>query len=156
MFMPPGEKGKGRHQTQKKIKTYFRAKTNFQGFNLKHCKYNSEIEDHVYVPKTYAAEEKEKGLMSTFCCSCLLGPCFALVRSNDITRLAYMLSVQHYQSNKEVMRNVEEEMRDEMVELFNKKYMKNMPTPKCIKDTICKAVPNNEDTDSDVSSEDEF
>jgi hypothetical protein len=140
--------------SQPKIKSFFVTKTNFQGFDLRLCKYEPSLREMVYVPLRYGIISKTYGRPILFCASCMLSPCITIEHMEDSCREASRLRVQDGKTNKEARPGLEAKMRQIMSQHFGKKYMKGLPTPKCVHDDMISFLPIGPSCDLDSCSDD--
>ena len=137
--IPPKKK-----RRKKTLKSYFKPKKNFQGKNLKYCKYRHEVKAKVYVPGVtkhgleYGANWAKKGRSVDFCCDCLLAPCISKEYRGDIVNLSSELS--ELWGSDEATEKVEQMMRMKMTFWFGSRCVSKLPTPPCIRRAIDKEL----------------
>lgn len=145
---------KRRKSKQKKLGMFFETETNFQGFKTMYCRYQPELNDKVFVPKEYGEKAKKYKLDCSFCRYCLLGPCITI--EHPVGDVCYYYSVQQRMYNKDIRPRVEATMRDFLTDLFGKKYMRKMPTPRCVVEAIAETAPGGDDSSDSSADEEEF
>lgn len=74
-------KAKATKKPVNKMTKYFCRKTNFQGFCLSKCSYESSIKDYVFVPKNYGVNAWRD---NKICSSCMLKPCIMLEYLDEV------------------------------------------------------------------------
>lgn len=139
--MPKTARATGKRR-RKTLKSYFKVLRNFQGFNLKDCKYEQEIRDKVFVPKCYGTSWRLRwgNVPAEFCRQCLLRPCLTDEYMREI--LVTSRSVEGRYGPAEERNKVENVIRAKMESLFGKRYVRGLPTPCCVLQEINAMLPD--------------
>ena len=127
---------------QQKLEKYFpvtrpkapRVEKNFQGFPSVECRYETEVEKHVYRPPSYYKnwnDQEEPPL----CVDCLLRPCVVKGKWNEIMEFweDVMISEDDSDAMYFKMTNHSESI---LAEIFGDRFVRNNPAPLCVQDLV--------------------
>jgi hypothetical protein len=79
------KKKRGKKKKPVGMKAFFPALKNSQGFDMHLCRFESAIQDHVFVPKKYGDLSRNAGWRDlSFCRSCKLTPCLTVEHFDEI------------------------------------------------------------------------
>lgn len=137
---------------QQKLERYFaltkskgqKVEKNFQGFPLNECRYEEEIDKCVYCPPGYPGEKQaetflrgEKLTDQKLCHDCLLRPCIAKGRRNDI--IGFCEEIMVFESD-----DTSDSMWAKMIEhaetivagVFGSRHVRNHAPPSCVHEMV--------------------
>lgn len=123
------------------LTTFFEHRKNSQGFPMHQCRYQKEVNDHMYVPKNYG--ELSRGMAwrnLSFCTSCKLEPCIMVEHFEDVFEKAMVeLKVQSQKiaagkkcTDLATIQKIEKVPIRFLTKYFGKEYMARHGIPNCV------------------------
>ena len=132
-FIPKKKKKKAKPT---KIDKLFKPKTNFQGFEMKHCVYEPTIKKHVFVPKNYGKNTRDEKEIYSFCQHCNLKPCITLEHYSDMVEKAAELSIAKCLPYNTIVARLETKTKGFMRKYFGAAFTRDHGLPQCFHDTL--------------------
>ena len=151
---------KARQSKQTKITKFISVpkkpiQKNFQGFSMKRCCYEEDINDFVMIPNNYGTLYKNRmGRQAHFCSTCYLRPCISKEFQQQLFSPAYTISDNGASINEiedMIMCKAEELMKS----VFGPRYTKQNGIPHCVRWEMSDRFPGcSEDSDGGGSGSD--
>ena len=132
---------------QQKMERYFpvtkpkvgRVEKNFQGYPITECRYEEEVEKHVYRPSKYykqLATKGKKGEEAPLCTQCFLRPCIVKGRWNEIMNFCEDVMVFENDDSDEMYFKMMNHAESIVLDVFGPRYWRNHPNPTCINELV--------------------
>jgi hypothetical protein len=117
---------------QPKINKVFEQKKNRDGYLMRHCKFQPEVGDFVYVPPKYGDISAKKKLSCDFCCHCQLSPCLTQEFLGETHDKAIRLELYGDKEPTEIRQIISEDLQRKHCKLFKRRYNRRTKSQRCI------------------------
>ncbi len=132
---------------QQKMERYFpvtkpkvpRVEKNFQGYPITECRYEEEVEKHVYRPCNYYKQLAAKGKKqeeAPLCTRCFLRPCIVKGRWNEIMEFCEDVMIFENDDSDEMYFKMMNHAESIVLDVFGPRYYRNHPSPTCINELV--------------------
>lgn len=145
---------------QKKMRQYFTAKKNVQGYPMRLCKYQPSEGEHMYHPpghgKLHGSSCLYKLSPASYCKHCKLEPCISVEYSEEMFTMGAQMVVGDGKSESDAGAVISEELQKKHSKLFKLRYSKrrSMPT-QCMLDFVSRHY-SDPGAESDSDSDEEY